>query len=68
MSNEINNGRTHSTLTPFYSNKNESILTNETKEALAIYTSIICDSNIKDGWYRGDCSLLNLYFLPHAPY
>lgn len=62
MSNEINNGRTHSTLTPFYSNKNESILTNETKEALAIYTSIICDSNIKDGWYRGDCSLLNLYF------
>lgn len=67
MSNEIKTGRIHSTLTPFYSNRNESRLTNETKEALAIYTSIICDSNIKDGWYRGDCSLLNLYFYTTHP-
>ena len=67
MANEIKNGRTNSTLTPFYSNRNESRLTKETKEALAIYTSIICDSNIKDGWYRGDCSLLNLYFFSTRP-
>lgn len=62
MANEIRDGRINSTLTPFYSNRNESRLTKETKEALAIYTSIICDSNIKDGLYRVDCSLLNLFF------
>lgn len=67
MSNEINNGRINSTLTPFYSNRKESRLTKETKEALAIYTSIICDSNIKDGWYRVDCSLLNLFFYIKRP-
>ena len=67
MANEIKNGRMNSTLTPFYSNRNESRLTKETKEALAIYTSIICDSNIKDGWYRGDCRLLNLYFFSTRP-
>lgn len=62
MSNEINNGRINSTLIPFYSNRKEYRLTKETKEALAIYTSIICDSNIKEGRYRVDCSLLNLFF------
>lgn len=62
MSNEINNGRINSTLISFYSNRKESRLTKETKEALAIYISIICDSNIKEGWYRVDCSLLNLFF------
>lgn len=67
MSNEIKNGRINSTLTPFYSDKNESRLTSETKEALAIYTSILCDSNIKDGWYREDCSLLNIYFITTRP-
>lgn len=67
MSNEINNGRINSTPTPFYSNRKESRLTKETKEALAIYTSIICDSNIKDGWYRVDCSLLNLFFYTQRP-
>jgi len=63
MANEIKNDRIHSTPTPFYSDRKESRLTNETKEALAIYASIVCDSNIKDGWYREDCSLLSLYFL-----
>ena len=67
MSNEINNGRINSTPTPFYSNRKESRLTIETKEALAIFTSIICDSNIKDGLYRVDCSLLNLFFYTQRP-
>lgn len=66
---ELQNGRIQSTLTPFYSsaNSNVSRLSNETKEALAIYTSIVCDSRIKNGWYRVDCSLINMFFSTTRP-
>lgn len=69
MLDELQNGRIQSTLTPFYSsvNSNECRLSNETKEALAIYTSIVCDSRIKDGWYRIDCSLINMFFSTSMP-
>lgn len=69
MLDELQKGRIQSTLTPFYSsvNSNECRLSNETKEALAIYTSIVCDSKIKDGWYRIDCSLINVFFSTSRP-
>lgn len=69
MLDELQKGRIQSTLTPFYSsvNSNECRLSNETKEALAIYTSIVCDSRIKDGWYRIDCSLINMFFSTSMP-
>ena len=69
MLDELQNGRIQSTLTPLYSsvNSNECRLSNETKEALAIYTSIVCDSRIKDGWYRIDCSLINMFFSTTRP-
>lgn len=61
---ELQNGKIQSTLSPFYANsyREECRLTKESREALAIYTSIVCDQNIKDGLYRVDCSLLNLFF------
>ena len=61
---ELQNGKIQSTLSPFYANsyREECRLTKESREALAIYTSIVCDKNIKDGLYRVDCSLLNLFF------
>ena len=64
MFDELQNGKIQSTLTSFYPSvyKNECRLSKETKEALAIYTSIVCDSRIKEGVYRTDCSLLNLFF------
>ena len=64
MLEELKNGRIQSTLSPFYSSsyREECRLTKETREALAIYTSIVCDQKIKDDWYHTDCSLLNLFF------
>lgn len=61
---ELQNGKIQSTLSPFYSDsyREECRLTKESREALAIYTSIVCDKNIKDGLYRVDCSLLSLFF------
>ena len=69
MLDELQNGRIRSTLTPFFNgtNNNECRLSKETKEALAIYTSIVCDSKIKNGWYRGDCSLLSLFYSTTKP-
>lgn len=66
---ELQNGKIQSTLSPFYANSylEECRLTKESKEALAIYTSIVCDKNIKDGMYHVDCSLLNLFFYSKRP-
>lgn len=66
---ELKNGKIQSTLSPFYSNSylEECRLTKESREALAIYTSIVCDKNIKDGLYRVDCSLINMFFSTSRP-
>lgn len=66
---ELQNGKIQSTLSPFYANSywEECRLTKESREALAIFTSIVCDKNIKDGMYRVDCSLLNLFFDTQKP-
>ena len=66
---ELQNGKIQSTLSPFYANSywEECRLTKESREALAIFTSIVCDKNIKDGMYRVDCSLLNLFFDTNKP-
>lgn len=66
---ELQNGKIQSTLSPFYANsyREECRLTKESREALAIFTSIVCDKNIKDGMYRVDCSLLNLFFDTKKP-
>lgn len=66
---ELQNGKIQSTLSPFYANsyREECRLTKESREALAIYTSIVCDKNIKDRMYRVDCSLLNLFFDTKKP-
>lgn len=69
MFDELQNGKIQSTLSPFYSNSylEECRLTKESREALAIYTSIVCDKYIKDRLYRVDCSLLNLFFYIKRP-
>ena len=66
---ELQNGKIQSTLSPFYANSywEECRLTKESREALAIFISIVCDKNIKDGMYRVDCSLLNLFFNTNKP-
>lgn len=66
---ELQNGKIQSTLSPFYANSywEECRLTKESREALAIFISIVCDKNIKDGMYRVDCSLLNLFFDTNKP-
>lgn len=66
---ELQNGKIQTTLSPSYANsyREECRLTKESREALAIYTSIVCDQNIKEGLYRVDCSLLNLFFYTQRP-
>lgn len=45
----------------------ESRLTENAKNAVAIYTSIICDEDIKWGLYKTDISILSILLFPERP-
>lgn len=69
MYNELDSGKVVSTSAPFYDGaiNRETCLSQKVQEALAIYTSIICNTDIKGKLYYEDCYLLNMFLSTEQP-
>lgn len=69
MYNELDSGKVVSTSAPFYDGaiNRETCLSQKVQEALAIYTSIICNTDIKGKLYYEDCCLLNMFLSTEQP-